>query len=75
MKFWKKALVPIIGVLALLQSVSAFHFSGMQNLSDFIKDIVDIVPDLIPLVIVFLIIGVVIAFGYMIKKLFNRIGI
>lgn len=50
---------PITILYALSGGVSAYQYPGMQNLSDFIADLVLFFPNLIPLVIVSVIIATV----------------
>ena len=57
----KAALTGAAG-LALASGVSAYQFTGMQNLSDFVSDMVALIPSLIPLVVILAIITVVYAF-------------
>ena len=57
-----KAALAAAGGIALASGASAYQFSGMQNLSDFVSDMVALVPSLIPLVVVLAIITIVYAF-------------
>ena len=59
----RKAVLTAISVSSGVIGASAYTFNGMQNLSDFVDDMVTLVPKIIPLVIVMVILYVVKNFG------------
>ena len=66
----------IFGLVAFASmATAAYNFPGMDNLSDFIDDMVAILPKVIPLVIVGAIIYIVKNFGKMMENLLKWTGL
>lgn len=71
MDFKRKSLV-VLTVMALMAvGVSAWNFAGMENLSNFIKDIVQLVPDLITLAVYGAVLALVGALVVALNKFFK----
>ena len=68
----RKTAVLITMSFLIFGQASAFNFAGMANLSNFIKDIVDLVPDLITLAVYGAILSVVGALILWLKGFFGR---
>jgi len=67
-----RVMTAFLGAFMYVGQASAFNFGGMGNLSNFIKDIVELVPDLITLAVYGAILSVIGVLILWLKKFFGK---